>query len=522
MVDKISLDVLGSSGLKQSAGIIDEEFHPKLKGRYGPLLYREMTDNSSVIGAINYLIKILVRQTEWRIEASSEDKKSKEAAEFIESCIDDMEESLDGIISQMLSMLNYGWAYFEILYKLRKGDTKDPTTTSLYNDGKFGWRNFAIRSQDSLERWEFDKEDTDKLLGMWQLAENASQSVLIPIEKALHLRTENAKNNPEGRSILRNMVVDYLYLKRIQKIEAMGIERDMTGLLTMEVPIEIMATQATSENKAIRTELETMLSQLKRDEREYALIPSELNREGLPSGFKLKLLPSGGTRQIDTSAVKRDYKVNMLQSVMAQILELGMGATGSFALASSSTNLFSVALGTYMDIIANAFSKQAISRLMIQNGVSFEYHPKLVHGDIETPDLAQIGSYITSLASAGQLPYENKPIQNKLLEYAKLPIPKEEAEETEQATQEGIEAQPAGVAPTGDVQRQALNGAQITSLIDIAARVNIGELSTESAIAILQVAVPEMSYEEAKRIAGKKGASVSVETGNGDFPSSRS
>ena len=334
-----------------------------------------------------------------------------------------MPNSIDDVISEALSMLGYGWSFFEIIYKLRKGETDDSTTNSLYSDGKFGWQSFASRSQDSRERWEFDEQDTDKLLGMWQLTEEAPEPVLIPIEKSLLFRTKMIKNNPEGRSIYRTAVIDYFYLKRIQMIEAIGIERDMTGVLTMEVPLSMMSSNASSSDKTLRTELETMLGQLKRDEREYILMPSETNEDNTPSGYRLRLLASGGTRQIDINATKEYYKTSILQSVMAQFIQLGMGQTGSWALASSITTLFAMALGMYMDIISDVFNRDAIGRLLKLNGVSPEHYPKLVHGDIETPNLAEVGAYVSALSMAGQLPSRYKPLQDKLLEFAGLPIP---------------------------------------------------------------------------------------------------
>jgi hypothetical protein len=440
----LDLSVLGYSGLKQSGGVIDEEFHPKLRGTFGPKVYREMSDNSSTVGAVRFVIKALVRQVEWRIEPADSSKEAEEWAEFVENCLTDMSHTFEDFIAEVLSFLDYGWSYFEIVYKLRKGSTDDPTTSSQFDDGKVGWRKFGLRPQDTLERWEFDPEDSG-LRGMWQTDMFSGKRAFIPIEKAVLFRTETMKNNPEGRSIYRNAVVDYFYLKRICEIEAIGIERDMTGLLTMEVPMDLLNPNATPAQKALRATLEKMLSELKRDEREYALIPPEMDRQNKPTGFKLKLLTSGGRRQIDTPAVKNYYKANILQAALAQFIQLGLQGTGSFALANSQTDLFSVALGMYLDTIAATFNRFAIDRLMELNAVPFELRPYLSHGDIETPPLAEIGAYVQALAASGQLPTGDKPLQRKLLSFARLPEPEETNEP------EGAPAVPA--PPQGEVQK---------------------------------------------------------------------
>lgn len=429
MAKNPEFEVLGYSGLKEWGGRIYEEFHRRLQGPYAAKVYREMTDNSSTIGSIRYLIKALVRQVDWRVEPSIEgDEQAIAWASFVETCLDDMTITFEDFMSEVLSFLDYGWAYFEVVYKLRRGDTKDAKTQSKYDDGKIGWRKLALRAQDTLDKWEFDKEDS-QLLGMHQQTDTG-QYAFIPLEKALLFRTETYKDNPEGRSIYRNAVIDWFFLKRISEIEAIGIERDLTGLPVMQVPTKILSSNATADEVALREQFQDLLAGIKRDERAYVLIPPEMTSEGKPTGYKFSLLSSGGQHQVDTDKTKTYYKVGILQSVVAQFLQLGMNNVGSFALASSQTNLFAVALGAYLDTITATFNRSAIGPLMRLNNVDSELWPTLVHGDIESPPLAEIATYIQALAMSGQLP-EDDAIKRKLLEIGNLPIP--ELEEGEQA-----------------------------------------------------------------------------------------
>lgn len=62
---------------------------------------------------------------------------------------------------------------------------------------------------------------------------------------------------------------------------------------------------------------------------------------------------------------------------------------------------------------------------------------------------------------------------------------------------------PGAAAPDeSDVQKQALNGAQIASLVQIAAQVKLEEIPVEAAIAIIMVAIPGISEPQARRIVG--------------------
>jgi len=426
---QLDLGVLGFSGLKQFGGVIDEEWHPKLRGTYGPKLFREMSDNSSVIGSIAFIIQALVRQVDWRVEPASADRRAVEEAAFVESCLIDLSHTFEDFISEVLSMFPYGWSLFETVYKIRRGPDGEPSTRSSFTDGKIGWRKIALRAQDTLDRWEFDEEDSG-LRGMWQADPSTGKTAFIPIEKAILFRTSTYKNNPEGRSLYRNAVVDYFYLKRISEIEAIGIERDMTGLLTMEVPEELLRPDAEASARGLLSALQTMLGQLKRDEREYAIVPPELDKEGKPTGYKLKLLSTGGRRQIDTNEVKLYYKVNILQTVMAQFIQLGMTGVGSFALSSDQTNLFAVALGSFLDIIGSTFNRFGMARLMTLNSVPRELWPTLEHGDIESQPLAEIGAFIQSLATSG-IDVTDDALARKLFEIAKLPQPEADEDHVE-------------------------------------------------------------------------------------------
>ena len=98
-----------------------------------------------------------------------------------------------------MSFLTFGWAYFETLYKLRKGLTGKKDTNSRFDDGKIGWRGFALRSQDSLDHWQIAEDGTIEGLHQWDIA--SGKRAFIPIGKALLFRTRTHKKNPEGRAL---------------------------------------------------------------------------------------------------------------------------------------------------------------------------------------------------------------------------------------------------------------------------------------------------------------------------------
>ncbi len=387
---------IGRIGQRRYGGIIYEEFLHELRGKKGIEIYREMSENDDVVGAILFSIEMLVRQCAWNVDPGGDSAKDKEAAQFVRSCMEDMQETWTDTISEILSFLTFGWSFHEIVYKRRMGNTRDSRTKSKYSDGLIGWKKLPIRAQETLYQWEYDKEDN--LLGMTQMPPPDYGIFTIPIEKALLFRTKSRKNNPEGRSILRNAYRSWYFKRRIQEIEGIGIERDLAGLPVLYGPEDLNLWDKTMpENIEILNNLESMVRNIRRDEMEGVV---------LPANYKLELLSSGGTRQFDTNAIVTRYDTRIAMTVLADFIFLGHDKTGSWALSSDKTELFAAAIGAYLDIICETFNSQGIPALLDINGKYFEgitEYPKMTHGDIEDADITKVASFIKDMTGIGVL-----------------------------------------------------------------------------------------------------------------------
>lgn len=386
---------IGRIGQRRFGGIVYEEFLPELRGSRGVEIYREMSENDDVVGAILYAVEMLVRQTKWNVEPGGSTAKDKEAAEFVESCMDDMQNTWVDTISEILSFLAYGWSYHEIVYKRRMGNTADTRTRSKYSDGLIGWAKLPIRAQETLYQWEYD--ENDNLTGMTQMPPPDYGLLTIPLSKALLFRTKSRKDNPEGRSILRNAYRSWHFKRRIQEIEGIGIERDLAGLPVMYAPEGMDIWGDDDNTKKILVRLEEMVRGVRRDEMEGLV---------LPYGFEMKLLSSGGTRQFDTNAIIDRYDTRIAMTVLADFIFLGHQQNGSWALSSDKTELFAMACGAYLDIIAETFNSQGIPSLIDINGDHFKGitgYPTLTHGDIEDADIQKVSTYIKDMVGIGVL-----------------------------------------------------------------------------------------------------------------------
>jgi hypothetical protein len=417
---------IGASGLKRFSGFVFEEFLNELVGWNGVRIYKEMGDNDPTVSALLFAIKMLCRRVPWRVEPASDQPYDKEAGEFLESCMNDMSQTWIDTIDEVLEMLRYGYNVNEIVYKRRCGESFDPSMRSKHNDGRIGWRKLPTRSQDTIYRWQFD--DHGGIQGVEQLAPPHYYHVTIPVEKMLLFRTTVNKNNPEGRSILRGAYRPWYMKKNIENIEAIGVERDLAGLPVALVPPELLSSSASTIQKNILGNIKEIVTNIRRDEQEGIVFPMAYDNNGKLM-YELKLLSTGGQRQFDTDKIITRYDKRILMVALADFILLGQENVGSFALSSSKTNIFSTAIGAFLDIIADVFNRFAVPRLFALNDFRMSDHPRISHGDLESVDLKELGDYISKLAGAGMPLFPNIELEKYLMKVASMPEPLEQAPE---------------------------------------------------------------------------------------------
>lgn len=414
---------LGTTGLKRWAGTVDEEFLRELQGPRGVKAYREMNDNDPIVGAITFAIDMLLRGVTWRVEPASDETEDVEHAEFLKSCRDDMSTTWPDTISEILSFLRFGWSYHEIVYKRRLGPNRDPSRNSRFNDGRIGWRKFPIRAQETLDEWVFD--DNGGIQAMAQNAPPTFERRVIPIDKALLFRTTTFKNNPEGKSILRNAYRPWYFKRNIETIEGIGIERDLAGLPKARAPWEWFHASATDDQKAALQALKDVVRNIRRDEQESLVIPGMYDDKGNLL-LDVELMSTGGRRQFDTDAIVARYDQRIAMVVLADFILLGHENVGSQSLGGSKIDLFRKALTAWLGVIASTFNRHAVPRLFALNGLSPAELPRLVPGDVSDVDLDGLGEYLEHLSKAGMPLFPDEGLEAHLRDVGGLPERTEE------------------------------------------------------------------------------------------------
>lgn len=406
---------VGNTGLQRSAGYVDEEFLAALKGEQGKKVYRQMSDNDPTIGAVLFIARHLINSVHWTVEAASDKPADKKVAEFIEECRNDMNITWKDFIDEILTMLIYGYSVNEIVYKRRKGKRRGSVTlSSNYSDNKIGWAKLAIRSQATIERWKFD--EYGEVLGVYQRKVPSYEEVYIPREKFLHFTTESRYNNPEGRSLLRNVYRPWYYKKNIEEIEGIGIERDLAGLPILQPPEDLDIWDPDDEDmQNLRKTGEQLVQNIRRDAAEGIL---------LPFGWDLELLSTGSNRQFDTNKIINRYDQRIAMTLLGDLLLLGAEGDGSFALADVKKSLLAAALESILQRVVEVLNRDAIPRLVDLNvfpRMSKGKYPKFVVSEIETPSIEELGIYLNRLSAAGMQLFPDERLENVLRTMASLP-----------------------------------------------------------------------------------------------------
>ena len=410
---------VGTTGLKQYGGFVLEEWLSQLQGKRAAWVWREMADNSAVVGAFLFAIEMLARKVDWRVECEQDiviPRAKMTGSEFVQSCMDDMSHPWGDFISEALSFLQYGWALHEEVFKLRQGEQPTPPAlgpgqepgseteepdepaSSKYEDGLIGWRKLPIRAQETLLRWDFD--GYAGLRGMEQVDWHGGDH-LIPIAKSLLFRTKTTRGNPEGRSILRSAYQAYYYMQNIQTDEAIGISRDLTGIPVARAPegVDIFAPQ----HKELFEAVKRLVTGIEKDEQQGVVLPER---------WELELLSVSGSRMVDTDIVLRRYRQEIAASVLADFMLVGLDGLGSYSMVDVKSELFGLAVDAILDIICEVFNRYAIPRLFKLNGFQVPELPRINHSSSGRIDLVKVGEFLRDLALSGApIPWSNELIE---------------------------------------------------------------------------------------------------------------
>jgi len=333
-----------------------------------------MLRNSPVIGALRMAIEMPIREVEWQF--ISEEGEEDPRIELLNEALANMTHSWNDHIVDALLMTFYGWSMFTVTY--------EKVGSNML------WRKFKMLGHDTVMRWLI--ADDGGLEGLQQWPHLWPDP--IPIERMMLYRFRKTRNNPEGESVLRPAWVPWYYIKNVQQIEAIGIERNIAGMPVITPP------QGADMDGDDGDKAELIVRNVRNDEQAGVVLPPP-NGEGDHQKWVFELLAPGGSQVVDTNLVIGRYEKRMLMASLSQFLMLGMDSVGAMATFDGATDFFTMAVNTIAGIIGDTFTKYAIPRLLKLNGmdadgIKMEHSPAGNIGlDVLGTFLQQVGTLIT-------------------------------------------------------------------------------------------------------------------------------
>lgn len=443
----------GRSGWRyQLPGWPIRDFLPELSGRNLWTVLAEMGDNDAFCGASLNAYSMFIRRAEWTVQAASKNPEDVEAAEFLESCMADMGHSWKTMIAAAAKAVpQFGFAPFEIIYKIRQGENEDdPRYGSEHDDGLIGWSNLAFRSPDTVLHWNYDPQDVTRLRGLTQLAAPDWRQVFIPIEKLLLLRSEPGKDSPEGRSILRSAYRAWRTKKIMEDFRNIIIERGGAGIPWASVPQNIanapilLASDPTNlgyiEANASYQSIAETLKNIALDTQQYVITPQMFDKETHNELIKISFLqPAMGADIVAhvTAAIETEARSILIAS-MTEFLMLGTGASGggSLALSRDKTDNFTLAVTACLDAFESSINDQVVKRLFRLNPrfEDLDELPRIVHDPVVPLSTGDVATIISLFEKAGWSLGDQSTIRDTILQAIGLPDYEEQtAHESDQA-----------------------------------------------------------------------------------------
>jgi hypothetical protein len=475
---EISIVEVGSTGTEIFAGYIQEEYLRELQGKDAADIYDKMRRSDPKIKMILSAMKNPIKSASWEI-VSTEDETTPEVQKQIDLINHILFQDLGGktwrsFLHEALSMIEFGYSLFEKTYKPVIGHPK----FGSYN----GLKSLSFRSQRTIERWNLNKAGT--LTSVSQYAYGDSQKVVnIPASFLMHFALEMEGSNFEGVSMLRPCYGPWLRKNQFLRLIAAGVEK-------YAIPIPILDIPVGEENSA---QYVKALAALKK------YVSHQCNYLTKPKGWDLTLT----TNPFDASKIRdviNAENVEMVNAVLANFLELGQSGSGSYSLSFDLSDFFLGGLEYIADQICETINGQLIPELVAMN---FGGSPKIKLQCSGITDRAgeELSKVLLNLTQSGIIKPDAR-LEESLRKRFGLPVKEEET--VREAP--GVTPPTPGITPTpgstSQVADVSMNGAQVSSLVEVVTKFKEGILDKESAIEIIMSAFP-IDRVQAEKIVGQ-------------------
>lgn len=406
------LHAVSSTGYIPNLGLQSE-----LKFPNSILSYRKMLGNDVIAASMNTIYS-LASSAKYKLKPKDQSETAIEVKHFIESCLDDMDSSLDNFIRHSLTSYTYGFALSEYTLKYRT------SKSSRYDDGLIGIASITPISQSSISGWKFDGNILksyyqrivyDKDYSLTQpitLAHDPLTDVELPIEKLLVVRHGHDADSPVGVSPLASVYSLYNELIQLQDMRIVSTERNLVGVPYLRAPAAVVSPQD-FDNEAVQQnkQLKAILKSATRNREAGLLLPSDYI-DGQPAySFELLRGSTSDTTIIDSAV--RDLIFRIHTALGTDYVVLGQSMTGSFAMAEAKRYTMGCICDALLKTIANQINK-LIDILLSFNNFDRTLAPTFEFESLNKESADVLSKTVQRTASVGMLPKSSEVVNEVL------------------------------------------------------------------------------------------------------------
>ena len=175
-----------------------------------------------------------------------------------------------------------------------------------------------------------------------------------------------------------------------------------------------MANDADEATKTQYNDWKNMVRNLQQNQQAGMVLPLMYDENSKQPAFKFELLKNEGGKAYDTSSIKQYYSNAILTALSADLLVMGQGSTGSYALGNIKNSLSAIAIEAKVKEICNVVNQHLIPMIGRMNGWDMTKLPYLSVDDLESISLEEVGKYFQRVGSIGLLP-RNLEVVNRVL-----------------------------------------------------------------------------------------------------------
>lgn len=369
---------IGASGTQDYHGFITQDFNAKFNGDSAVRIYDEMRKTDGTVAGVIRALKLPIQGAERMIESpDTDDSKQEEITEFVrQNLFEELEGGFDQFLQEALNYFVFGFYYFEKVYEIKGAEVR--------------LKKLAPRLPSAHYRWAMQNDKntpgiTQLLPAVPDADSNKSSMREIPMWKLVLFTNEKEGDNYEGVSILRSAYKHWYFKDTLYRIDGIKHERG-AGVLTIGLP--------TGSGDDDRARAEELGENFKVNEQAYIVKPSP--------DWTVELLTAGIADQ--SAALMESVKHHdrmIMTNILAQFLDLGAGATGSYSLSKDQSSFFGLAVKAIGEYVSNVINEQIIKELVTLNYGEQEAYPRFTFPSIGEIDFTEMADVIQKLTAAG-------------------------------------------------------------------------------------------------------------------------